>query len=232
MTATLLDHLLELRGKLLVSAFAVAIGSVIAHVYHEAITVLLLKPIAGEALYFLSPLDPLLFILKTDLLAGTVLALPVINWCILSFVKPALSRSTWSSLLLIYSISIASAFGSIAYAYLISVPAGLRFLMSLSVPGIETMLTATSYLRFLLASILLLALISQIPVVMLAGLRYRVFDASAIASRRGPIYLAAVIVLALLTPTTDPMNLVLILVPAALLFEGSVLAGRLMTRSA
>ncbi len=232
MPTTLLDHLLDVRRKLLISTLAVVVGSVVAHVYHEAITVFLLKPIGGEALYFLSPLEPLLFIFKIDLFAGTVLALPVIHWSILSFVRPALSRSSWFSLLLAYGVSLACAFGSITYAYLISIPAGLHFLTSLSVPGIETMLTATSYLRFLLASIVLLALISQIPVILLAGIRYRVFDASTLSSRRGHIYLVAVILLSVLTPTTDPLNLVLILLPASLLFEGSLLAGRMMVRPA
>lgn len=228
MALTLLDHVIEFRTKLLISFVAVAVGAAAAHIYNESITAFLLKPLGGETLFFLSPFDPVLFILKVDLLAGTVLALPVINWAIFTFVRPAFTRTTWLSLLLLYSLSLSCAASSIAYAYFVSVPAGLHFLMSLNVPGIENMLTATSYLRFLLASGIILALISQIPIVVLAGLRYGVFNAAALSSRRGHIYLAAVIVLSILTPTTDPLNLLFILVPAAILFEGSLLAGRLL----
>ena len=232
MATTLLDHLVELRAKILISLAAIAVGSVAAHAWHEMIVTILLKPLGNEQLFFLSPLDPLLFILKIDLLVGTLLALPIINWAVLSFLRPALARSTWFSFLLLYGISLICVTASIAYAYFVSVPAGLHFLLSLSVPGIENMLTATSYLSFLLASGLILALMSQVPIVILTGLRYGVFNASTISARRGHIYLAAVIVLSILTPTTDPLNLLLIVGPAAILFEGSLLVGRILARPA
>jgi sec-independent protein translocase protein TatC len=231
MAPTLLDHLVELRSKVLVSLAAIAMGSVFAHLWHGQIVSWLMTPLGNEQLFFLSPLDPLLFILKIDLLVGTLLALPVINWALLSFVRPALARSTWFSLLLLYGLSLTCAAASITYGFFVSVPAGIHFLMSLTVPGIENMLTATSYLRFLLASCVVLAVISQVPIVLLTGLRYGVFSAATIAARRGHVYLVAVVVLSILTPTTDPLNLLLILGPTALLFEGSLLIGRLVVRS-
>lgn len=230
MAATLLDHLIELRSKLLVSLFAIAVGTAAAHPFHEAIAAYLLKPLGGERIVFLSPLDPLLFILKIDLLAGTLFALPVITWAVLSFVRPAVSRTRWPSLLLVYGVSLACAAGSLFYGWFVSVPAGLRFLLGLSVPGIDNLVTAASYLRFLLASAFLLVLVSQIPIVVVAGLRYGIFDAAAVTARRGHVYLLATLVLSMLTPTTDPLNLLLVLAPTALLFEVSLVAGRIMTR--
>src|SRR5688572_25897669 len=99
--ATLLDHLVELRSKVFLSLAAVAVCSIIAHVWHDQIVRVLLRPLGGEMLFFLSPLDPLLFILKIDLLVGTLLAMPVINWALLSFLKPAFAHSTWFSFLLL-----------------------------------------------------------------------------------------------------------------------------------
>src|SRR6266436_1251996 len=92
---TFFEHLRELVRKLLWSLFAVALGAGVAHYYHEAIIAFLLAPLHQKKLVFLSPLDPLLFVLKIDFVVGFILGLPVLNWCIFSFVKPAMKASSW-----------------------------------------------------------------------------------------------------------------------------------------
>ena len=84
--ATFLDHLAELRSKLLLSLGATAAGAVAAHAYHEEILAFVLRPAGERQFVFLSPLDPLTFILKLDILVGLVVAFPVIAWCLTAYV--------------------------------------------------------------------------------------------------------------------------------------------------
>ncbi len=230
--ATFWDHLAELRTTLLRCGVAVLVAAILAHLYHEVLIALLLRPVAGTELVFLSPLDPLLFILKVDLTAGLILALPVISWSVISFLKPAVDRSHWLMFCLLFGLAAVLLLIGLAYAYLITVPISLAFLTSISIAGIGNMITASSYLSFLLLQLLLMAVVFQTPLFVLAGVSIGAFDVATLASRRRQIYLASLVALAVLTPTTDLVSLGIVVVPAVLVFEGSLIAGRILQRYA
>lgn len=228
--ATFWDHLAELRTLLLRCVFAVVIGAVVAHIYHETLIALLLRPVGEIELIFLSPLDPLLFIMKVDLAAGGILALPVISWTMLSFLKPAFEWGHWLRFCLLFGLAAALLLVGLTYAYLITVPLSLAFLTSISIAGIDNMITASSYLSFLLLQLLLIAIVFQTPLFVLAGVSVEAFSVTTLASRRRYIYLAGLIALAVLTPTTDVVSLGVIALPTVVIFEGSLVAGRIVER--
>ena len=89
---TLWEHIGELRSRLLISVIALVICSVVAHFFYKEIVDFLLHPVNDKNLVFLSPLDPLLFVMKIDLIAGFILALPIISYCMLSYIKPAFEK--------------------------------------------------------------------------------------------------------------------------------------------
>jgi sec-independent protein translocase protein TatC len=225
---TFFDHLAELRSKLLLCLAAVTLGAVVAHAEHAAIIALLLKPVRGQSLVFLSPLDPLLFIFKIDLSAGFLFALPVISWSTLSFLKPAMQRSSWLLFCAVFCLAAVLLLAGLAYSYLVIVPLTLRVLTSISVPGIGNMITADSYLSFLLLQLLLMAALFQISLFVLGGVWLGAFDPSMLAAKRRYIYVGGLIALAVITPTTDVFSLGCVAVPALVIFEGSLLAARLL----
>jgi sec-independent protein translocase protein TatC len=227
---TFFDHLAELRAKLLVCCFAVLAGAGVAHYFHETLIAFLLQPVSSQPLFFLSPLDPLLFILKVDLSAGFLLALPVISWSVLSFVKPAIERTRWLLFSVVYGLAAVLILAGLAYSYVVLVPVTLHLLTSISVPGVENMLTATSYLRFLLAQSVITAVLFQIPLVVVAGSHLGAFRIVTLASKRRYIYGGGLVVLAVITPTTDVFSLGLVAIPAIVLFEGSMVVGRAVRR--
>ncbi len=198
--ATFFDHLAELRSKLLWCCLAVALGAAVTHYYHEAVIAFLLGPIRGRTLYFLSPLDPLFFIMKTDFLVGFVLALPVINWNLFSFVRPAMKTSRWLLLSVVYCTAAALILAALAYAYFVMVPISLNFLLGIAIPGVNNLITATSYLNFLLVQSLITAALFQIPLFIVAGAYVGAFQISTLAAKRRYIYVAGIIVLAVITP--------------------------------
>lgn len=227
---TFFDHLAALRSKLLLCFFAVVVGAGIAHAFHVTIIATLLMPVRGQSLVFLSPLDPLVFIFKIDLVAGLLLALPVISWSTLSFLRPAMRPVRWTAFCAVFTLAAVLLLAGLAYSYLVVVPLTLRFLLSISVAGIGNMLTASSYLSFLLLQLLLMAALFQIPLFILAGVWIGAFDPSALAAKRRYIYVGGLIALAVVTPTTDVFSLGVVAVPALFIFEGSLLAARVVGR--
>lgn len=227
---TFFDHLAELRAKLLLCGFAVALGAAVAHPFHDAVIAFLLRPIRGQTLLFLSPLDPLLFVFKVDVLAGFLLATPVISWCVLSFLKPAMSPSQWPQARVVCGLAAALMTAGLTYSYLVIVPLTLHVLTSISAPGVTHVLTASSYLSFLLLQLLLMGAVFQIPLFILAGVAIGAFDPASLGAKRRYLYVGGLIVLAVITPTTDVFSLSIVALPALVIFEGSLVAARIVRR--
>ena len=165
--ATFLDHLAELRSKLLLLLGATAAGAVAAHAYHEERSRrFVLRPAGERQFVFLSPLDPLTFILKLDILVWVVVAFPVIAWCLTAYVMPAVSVRGRPILYAAYACSALLLAAGLSYAYVVTLPLSLRFLSSVTVPGIVSTLTAQSYLNFVLAQLFVCMLVFQVPIVL------------------------------------------------------------------
>ena len=225
---TFFDHLLELRSKILISVLAIGLGAGVAHYFHEPLIGFFLRPLHGQQLFFLSPLDPLFFILKIDLFIGLILALPVLNWAIFSFIRPAMKASSWLLFSTVYCAAAVLILAGLAYAYFVMIPMSLGFLLSISVPGTENMITANSYLSFLLVQSLIVAILFQIPLFIIAGTYIQAFKIETLTAKRRYIYVGGLIGLAVITPTTDLFNLCVVAVPAWTIFEGSVVAARVV----
>lgn len=226
--ATFLDHLLELRSKVLLSVLSIGLGAAVAHYFHENLIAFFLRPLHGQQLIFLSPLDPLFFILKIDLSVGVILALPVLNWAIFSFVRPAMKGSSWLLFSTVYGSAGVLILAALAYAYFVMVPMSLGFLLSIKLPGTENMITANSYLGFLLVQTFIVAVLFQIPLFVVAGTYIQAFTIETLASKRRYIYVGGIIGLAIITPTTDLFNLAFVALPAWAIFEGSLSASRII----
>lgn len=227
-TKTVLAHLAELRTKIFIAIVALIIGCVIAHIYHQEIIHYILRPTGDQHLIFLSPLDPLFFILKIDLLAGIIVAFPVLIWCFFSYIKPALPKHSRVILLVVTAVSALLIIGGLYYAYFITVPLTLKFLLSITIPGIESTITAANYLQFFLTQAIIIMLIFQIPIVIVAGFSLGIFTVKGLSAKRRYIYLIATIALAIITPTTDMFSLGIMLLPMVAIFELSLIVGRIM----
>ena len=166
---TIWEHISELRSRLLVCFCAIVVFSIGAHYFHEQIIGFLLKPLQDNQLFFLSPLDPLLFIFKVDIIVGAIASIPVVNWAVISFIRPATNKFSWSLFSGVYISIIFLVLLALIYGFLVVAPFSLKFLLSIKVQGITNMITASSYMSFLLTQILIIAIIFQIPLIMATG---------------------------------------------------------------
>lgn len=221
------DHVADLRRLFfyLTIFFLGCVGFV--HYFHEAVISFLLAPLGDSAppLQFLSPLEPLLFILKIDFLGALLLTIPFTLVLLYQFIDP---RRWYKSLLpfvLFFSAALCALAGA-AYSYYVIIPTVLAFMNSLVMPGTIASFTASGFLNFVLGTMFLLILIFQIPVCTVIAASAGFFNPSHFSKYRKNVYVCLFVATAVITPTTDVLTLLLVSVPALVITELGVLIGR------
>lgn len=227
---TLAGHLDELRRRLALSLAAWLIGVGVSLTQLDRLLGWLQHPagvfLSGFA-YF-TPTEPLVAYLKVALLGGTLLAMPVFlaqGW---GFIRGGL---TWPERrlgrLFIWWGSAQFLLGA-AVAYLVLVPAALRMLLSIGQGRLLPMLSIDRYLAFVTTLIFWCGVVFELPVVLALLARVGIVTTEWLRQQRPFAILVLVILAAIVTPTTDPVNLLLLAIPLILLYEFSILITRWM----
>ena len=223
---SVVDHLDELRSRLLVAvaAFVVAFG--LTTWQSDLVLEILNAPLPGGQLPItLSPTEPFVTTLKNAAYAALLLTLPVVLYQAYAFFVPAFSpkeRKVVAPLLLMVPVLFIA---GVVFCYLVVLPPALDFLLSFNASEFNTQLRAKDYYDFMTLTMLALGLGFQVPVGVLALTRLGVVTAEGLRhSRRYAI--VAIAVLAALLPTLDPVTLVLEMVPLLVLYEISIQLAR------
>lgn len=229
-----LDHLEELRWRILWSLAAVLVGAVIGFVLVKELNVLglLERPIrdllpAGQKLAYTSPTAPFLITLKLAFVVGILLALPVVVYHVWAFLSPALYEHERRYVVPATAIGVVLFAAGVAMAYFMVLPFGLRFLLGFQAEALTPIITIDEYLRFAVAIILAFGLIFEMPVLLVVlGLLGIVTPETLRKYRRHALVVLAT-VSALLTPA-DVGTMLMMLVPMVLLYEASIWAVRVL----
>lgn len=225
-TRSVVEHLHELRNKIFIALGTFIVGSVVAHIFHEKIIAFLLQPIGQQHLIFLSPLEPLIFIFKIDFITGFVIAFPVIIWCLFSYITPALPKKISSVIILFYTTSTFLLFLGLFYAFFVTIPLSLKFLSSITIPGIVNSFSVEKYISFFITQALIIMTIFQVPILIIGGVYIGILKTKLFANKRRYIYMGLLIALSIITPTTDIFSLAIIFIPCILIFEMSLFGGK------
>jgi sec-independent protein translocase protein TatC len=227
----LLQHLEELRKRVIYSMLAIVVGFGVAWFFSQTINDLLQKPIIAalhahkypEHLVFTNPTEPFNINLKIGLIAGIFGACPIILYQVWSFISPGLYRREKRFVIPFMLLSVGLFLSGGVFGYKIVYPVALDFLIDYaSKGGLTPMITISEYLDLSLTIILGLALIFELPIVLgFAGLM-GVVDAKFLFKHiRGAVFLFFVVA-AILTPTTDPLNMTIYAAPLIGLYIMSI----------
>lgn len=228
---SVIEHLRELRQRLLKAALATIIGAVVGYLVFPWVLELLMAPYCVVAdqirpdgtcrLIALRPLEPFSVRMKTAFAIGLFLAAPVTVYQVWRFVTPGLTRTErrWSAPFVIVSQIMFAA--GIVFAYLV-IPQGLRVLLNMGGPGIEALLSASEYLSFFLRMSLAFGLVFELPVVAIFLTLVGVASASGLRRARPYAIVVMFIAAAIITPTTDAVTLLLLAGPMVAFYELSV----------
>jgi len=240
---TLVEHLEELRYRLLVSLAAVAVGAVVGWFLFDRVVDLLrepyctywetvperLKPTDECAFFFVGTLDAATIKLKLVAFLGLFIALPVVLFQLWRFVVPGLtSRERKLAIPFVVSSVFLFALGC-AFAYY-SLPRALGFLLGFAGQGFVPLLTGDRFLTFVMAVALSFGLAFEFPIVLIFLNAAGVVSTQQLRSWRRGAILAIVVFAAIITPSGDPYTLLLMSVPMWLFYEASIIVGRLLRR--
>jgi sec-independent protein translocase protein TatC len=232
---TLADHLEELRRRLGIGLAAFLAAAVLGMTQADRLIEWLQRPADGALgrLVFLSPLEPLQAQLRVAALAGVLLAMPVWLWQLWAFIRPGLKPSERRLGVTVVAWGTAQFALGAASAYWLLLPATLRVVLDLAARSLEPAVSVGRYVAFATSMLWWTGIAFELPVVLWALSRVGVVTPEWLRQQRPYAFLVLVIVAALVTPTTDPVSLLLLAVPLALLYELSVLltaAGQRSTR--
>ena len=219
---SLIDHIEELRRRLLVALIALGVGVTVSLFFGEKIVAFLTIPIGGiSKLQSIEITENLGVYMRVSLLVGVILAFPVIIYEILLFVLPGLKRS--EKRFVILSIPLATLFfvGGVAFAFLVMLPAALPFLTNFL--GVQTNPRLSSYISFITNLLFWVGACFEMPLFIYVLARFGlVTPRSMLGFWRQAIVLIAILA-AVITPTVDPVNMSLMMAPLILLYFISIL---------
>ena len=228
--ATLIEHLGELRTRLLISIAALAVGFVFSFVFHEHLIDWLTRPLPDDKrIVTLGVTEPFFTAIKVSFYGAIALALPVLLYQLWSFLAPAVQENTQRIVSLFVVIASALFAGGIAFGYYIVLPRAVEFLTSFDEEFYDVQIRANYYYSFVSVALLGLALVFEMPIFILALVRLRVLTADRLRRNRRMGYFIVCLV-AVLLPTVDPVSLAFEVTPLAILFEASIWLSVFMER--
>lgn len=236
---SLIEHLEELRARLLKMLLAFLGASAVSWFFYNRILDILVRPltrlpeadkiISGGQLIFTAPQEAFFVRLKVVAFAGFVFSLPVILWQLWRFVTPGLyaNEKKWALAFAVSSIGLFA--GGVAFAFAL-LPQALRVLLGFAGEHIVLLPRASEYLSFVMLLIVAFGAAFELPLVLLSLTLARVLSTRTLRRGRRVAWLVILILAAVVTPTQDPYTLMLMAVPLALLYEATILVARLFKR--
>jgi sec-independent protein translocase protein TatC len=228
--ATLVEHLGELRARLLVSMGAVALAFVLTFAFHERLLEWLTKPLPDDKqLLTLGVTEPFFTSMKVSLYGALAIAFPILVYQIWSFLAPAFEERSQRVMSSYVALASALFAGGIAFGYAIVLPRAVSFLVTYDDHFYDIQVRASYYYSFVTLALLGMGVIFELPIFILALVRLQVVTAEQLRrNRRMGILL--VVVVAVLLPTVDPVSLAFEAIPMVVLFELSIWLATVMER--
>src|SRR5438128_6278711 len=235
---SLVQHLGELRDRLVVAAIAVFATTGIAFYFGPPIIRFLLVPVDCQFiptyvchdppthLVAFSPTENFTTSFRVALFAGFALAMPVILYEIYAYIDPALLPKERRFVRFMGLPVIGLFIAGILFCYFVLLPNAIKFLITFGDEVIKNQLRAADYLSFVTIFILGMGLVFEVPVAIFALVKIHVITRQWLAKQRRFAFLLAFIFGAVITPTPDPFNQTLVAVPMYLLFELGLFVAR------
>jgi sec-independent protein translocase protein TatC len=230
-TMSLIEHLEELRRRIIIIVIAIVAGAVIGFIFSGQVLDLLRAPLpsAYDTIYFTGPADAFGVYVKIAGFIGIALAMPVILFQVWRFVTPGLTsrerRFIWPVMvaaILLFTLGIIVGYAIIPYA--------LNFLLGFARPGLQPLLTIDGYIGFVTTMLLAFGIVLEFPIVLVGLARVGILSYRRLAAQRRLIIVGITVFAIVVTPGGDPISPTILGSVMYLLFEGSLLVIRLIRR--
>ena len=226
----ILQHLAELRRRVLISVLALLVGSAVAFAFFRQIIELLVLPardLGAGQLVFVEVTELLTTSIKVSFVGGFVLALPVILYQVIMFVAPGLTGREKRYLLGFMPAVLLAFAGGVSFGYFVMTPPALHFLLTFGSDVATPMIRVSNIVNLMIRLLFWMGVAFETPLVMYLLAQLGIVNARTLSRFRRYWVVVAFILGAIITPTFDPVNQALVAVPLLVLYELGILLARL-----
>jgi len=219
-----LEHLEELRSRLIRAAIAIGIGFGVCVAFGERVFSIFAAPITkllpkNSSLVFTSLPDPFFVYLKVAFITGIFLALPYVLYQVWLFVRPGLLEKEKKLAVPFIVVSTLLFYLGAVFAYFIVFPAAFQFFLSYETAELKPMISIKDYVSLVMLLMLAFGVVFETPIVIVVLGLLGVVDSSLLKKGRRYFIVLAFIIAAILTPTPDVINQTLMAIPLIIFYE-------------
>lgn len=217
---TLMDHVKELRVRGTIVALTLLVGACLGYVFIQQLFNVIEAPLQGQELISLTVGGSLAFMLNICVFVGFAVAIPVLIYHIYGFMRPLMPEKLRRKAVGIFFFSLFLMAGGVAFAYYMALPGALDFLTTISEGNLMTdQLTADAYLGFFIKYLIGLAILFQAPLILMLIHFVKPLTPKGLLKSERWVILLSFIAAALITPTQDPINLMIVAVPTIAVYQ-------------
>lgn len=227
---SILEHLQELRKRLIKCVIAVLITTIISFVFAKHIFNILILPAEGINLVYIEMTEMIGTYMRVCLVSGIILAMPFLIYQFLMFVSPGLTPKEKRSVYLIFPwIALMFAAG-VVFSYFILIPPATKFLITFGSDIATPQIKIGNYISIVARLLLAIGLVFEMPVITTFLSRLGIITPKWLSDKRKSAIIIAFILAAIITPTFDPLNQTLVAAPLIILYEMSIWLAKLVQR--
>lgn len=226
---TFIEHLEELRWRIIYSLIGIVIGTIIAWIFIDLLVEeILLRPAkeSGVSLQNLKPFGQIFLYFQIALIAGLILSIPNLFYQFWKFISPALRKHERRYILAIVIFSTICFLAGIAFAYFVMLPLALSFAVQFGTQTIKNEFAVDEYMSIIVSVMLAAGLVFELPMLSFFLSKLGILKPSFMRKYRKHSIVIIMIAAAVLTPGTDPVSQVILAIPLVLLYEISILVSK------
>lgn len=225
---SLIDHLDELRSRIIKVAVAFFAVAIVAWFFREQIYYALLEPAPSleGRLNFTSITAPIITDIKLTLYTAFLVTIPILLYQMWAFVAPAVGDMGRAFTYILISLASSLFLAGVAFGYFVVLPIGIDFLLGWDPERYEEIITADTYLGFVTRFLLAFGIVFEFPAATYVGAKLGLVTAPFLKSYRKHAIVANTILAAALTPGQDPFSMILMAIPMIFMYEVSIIIAR------
>ncbi|HEY5528584.1 MAG TPA: twin-arginine translocase subunit TatC [Thermoleophilia bacterium] len=232
---SLVGHLGELRKRITWAAVAIVICCIGAFIEKKYVFAVLMQPLkhtpyAGQKLLAFTATEPFMAILKISIYAGLIISLPIILWQFWAFIMPALYENERKNIFPYVALTTGLFLGGVVFGYYVVLPIGLKWLLQFSAGQFTVMLHVDAYVSFVSLFLLAFGVVFELPLVMMLLAWSGIVDYKKMAKVRKWAILVEAVVAMVITPSQDPISMMLMLIPLMILYEFGIWLSRIVSK--
>jgi sec-independent protein translocase protein TatC len=228
MRMTLIEHLGELRVRIIKVAIAFFLVAILAFIFVDRIFEFLLAPapqLKGK-LFVTGVTEPLITDIKLALFMALLLTIPVILYQVWAFVAPAVGDMGRAFTYILITLASSLFLAGVVFGYYVVLPIGLKFLFAYGGDRYSEIISGEKYLPFVTRFLLAFGIVFEFPAATYVGAKLELVDAPLLKKYRKHAIILNTVLAAALTPGQDPFSMILMAVPMIVMYEISILIAR------